>query len=89
MAPIDADVVEEAGQAQQIERIATDRARRELASLEMAEPPIRELNQRTITDQTVTPAHTIDGDHGASSSEYPPPLSAAGGPSRHRTEDRR
>lgn len=55
----------------------------------MAEPPIRELNQRTITDQTVTPAHTIDGDHGASSSEYPPPLSAAGGPSRHRTEDRR
>jgi hypothetical protein len=66
LAPIDADVVEEAGQAQQIERIATDRARREPASLEMAEPPIRELNQRTITDQTVTPAHTIDGDHGAS-----------------------
>ena len=31
--------------------------------LEMAEPAVRELDQRTVTDQAVTSIHTSDRNH--------------------------
>lgn len=57
------DVGEEPGQAQQIERVCPHRARGELAGIEVAEPPVGELDQRVILDQTMTSIHTSDGDH--------------------------